>query len=161
MSSTHLWDWPGPHWTSARALPSNGCACQKDGRHDSSLLSPGGAPSCPEPPPPPTLSVTMPPSQLPPLPPLARHHESLTTTQPGGLSPLISLTLKERKGTTLFKSICNVFLDFCFSCFLFAECVCVLYILTLYKPVGCCNGSLGGSVLVGWDQGVFLLGNYA
>ena len=40
MSSTPLWDWPGPPWTSVRAPPSNGCACQKDGPHDSPVLSP-------------------------------------------------------------------------------------------------------------------------
>ena len=31
-----------------------------------------------------------------------------------------------------------------------------LYILTLYKPVGCCDGGLGGrGVGLGRDQGVF------
>ena len=32
----------------------------------------------------------------------------------------------------------------------------MLYILTLYKPVGCCDGGLGGrGVGLGRDQGVF------
>lgn len=140
MSSTHLWDWPGPPWMSVRAPPSNGYACQKDGRHDCTVHSsavPQVAPS--------SHSITMPHSQLPPLPPRTRSHESLTA-QPHGLSPFFSL-LKESKGTTLSKNLFVISFPYFFvPCFDFAECacVCVLYILTLYKAVGCCNGGLGG-----------------
>lgn len=34
----------------------------------------------------------------------------------------------------------------------------MLYILTLYKPVGCCNGALGGWVLVGTGSGGIFVG---
>lgn len=101
MSSTHLWDWPGPPWMSVRAPPSNGYACQKDGRHDCTVHTsavPQVAPSSRQ------CSITMPHSQLPPLPPRTRSHESLTA-QPHGLSPFFSLLQKESKGTTLSKNL--------------------------------------------------------
>lgn len=59
--------------------------------------------------------------------PLSLDHESLTT-QPHGLSPFISLTLKEEEGTALFKNmfVISFFLSFFFS--LFAECVRAIHI---------------------------------
>lgn len=54
------------------------------------------------------------------------------------------------------------FFFFLFFNYFFLLSVRVLYILTLYKPVGCCDGGLGGWVLV-WDgiTEYFSLGNYA
>lgn len=143
MSSTHLWDWPGPPWTSARAPPSNGCVCQKDGRHDSSVLSPAvprvalsaGTPT----PLPNNAALRCPPKSNSLLRLLSLDITSHSPPSPMASTPFISLTLKERKGTALFtKYVCNFFfLFFLFSFFLFlsffllfffAECACAIHI---------------------------------
>lgn len=58
--------------------------------------------------------------------PLSLDHESLTT-QPHGLSPFISLTLKEEEGTALFKNMFISFFSFLFFP-LFSECVRAIHI---------------------------------
>lgn len=80
-------------------------------------------------------------------------------------SPLISPPLKEKKGQPLSNTCLSFlslfFISYCF--WFFSLSVCVLYILTLYKPEGCRNrGGSGGWMLFEMGfQGLILLGNYA
>lgn len=102
-------------------------------------------------------ALQRPPSQLPPLPPLTRYRESLST-QPHGLSSNLS-TAEGEEGTAPFKYMFVIsfpfFHFFFFFFWFFSLSVCVLYILTLYKPEGCRNGGGGdfreGGCCLRWD----------
>lgn len=97
-------------------------------------------------------SVTTPPKSTPSS--SSSHSISRVTHHPTPRPPSSYLFNAEgkKRDSPFQKYVCNFF-SFFLIFFYFAECVCVLYILTLYKPAGCCNGGLGGWVLVGKGSG--------